>query len=144
MTYTVLKLLHTFGFVAWFVGLIGTTSAQVAVRKAGSADGRVAAWSVVNRLIPFEIAGMIITPLAGLAMAISAGMFKMGFVHTKLLLVVIAVAFNVLLLVMRKKAGAHVTSGGPELGAALKRMAMFQGIATLMLPAAVLAIMFMR
>ncbi|AKU89994.1 CopD family protein [Vulgatibacter incomptus] len=142
--FALLKLLHIFGFIAWFSGLLGTTAAQVAVRKAQSAEGRQAAWSVMNRLVPNEIFGMILTPLAGIALTVHAGMGKLGFVHTKMLLVLIAVVFNVLVIVARKKAAPRIAEGGPELGSALKRMAMFQGIATLMLPAAVVVVMLLR
>lgn len=139
-----LLILHVFGFIAWFVGLLGTTAAQVSVRRAAGAEGRLAAWSAVKRLVPYEIVGMIVTPITGLAIAISVpGMFKMGFVHAKLLLVIIALIFNILLLLKRKDAQRQIAEDGPALEATLKRMAMFQGIATLMLPLAVLAVFLM-
>jgi len=137
-------ILHVFGFIAWFVGLLGTTAAQVSVRKATGADGRAAAWSAVKRLAPYEVVGMIVTPITGLAMAILIpGMFKMGFVHAKLSLVIVALICNILLLKKRKDAAHQIAEDGPALDATLKRMAMFQGIATLMLPLAVLAVFLM-
>lgn len=140
----VLKILHVFGFIAWFTGLLGTTAAQVGVRKAKDREGRIAAWAVMQRLVPYEIAGMIVTPGTGLALAIGGGMFRQGFVHIKILLVVVALIFNILLFVKRKDAKVALAEDGPALGASLKRMAAFQGIATLMLPLAVLVLFLFR
>jgi len=143
-TFYLIKLVHTFGFVAWFVGLLGTTAAQVVARKATTRDGRLAAWSVVKRLSPFEVIGLIVTPLAGAALAANGGMFKLAFVHTKLLLVVIAVVFNLLVIAKRRQVGAQLEADAGDVSASMKRLAMFHGIATLMLPLAILAVFLMR
>lgn len=143
-TFSLLKLVHTFGFVAWFVGLLGTTAAQVAARKAPGREGRQAAWSVVKRLSPFEVIGLVVTPLAGIGVAATGGMFKLGFVHTKLLLVVIAVVFNLLVIAKRRQVGKQIEADSGDLQPAMKRLAMFHGIATLMLPLAIAAVYLMR
>lgn len=140
----VLKIFHVFGFAAWFTGLLGTTAAQVGVRKAQDREGRIAAWGVMERLVPYEIVGMVLAPATGIALAIVGGLFKQGFVHAKLLLIVIALIFNILLLLKRRDAKVALAEDTPALGAALKRMAAFQGIATLMLPLAVLALYILR
>ena len=143
-TFSLIKLVHTFGYVAWFVGLLGTTAAQVAARKATTRDGRLAAWSVVKRLSPFEVIGLVVTPVAGIALAMAGGMFKLGFVHTKLLLVVIAVVFNLLVIAKRRQVGAQLEADAADASASMKRLAMFHGIATLMLPLAILAVFLMK
>lgn len=143
-TFSLLKLFHTFGFVFWFVGLLGTTAAQVAARKAQGREGRIAAWSVTKRLEPFEWIGLVVTPLTGIALAVVGGMFKLGFVHAKLLLVVFAVVFNLLTIAKRRQIGAQIGAEGADVSAGMKRLAMFQGIATLMLPLAILAVYFLR
>ncbi|HWV38730.1 MAG TPA: hypothetical protein VN033_09680 [Vulgatibacter sp.] len=143
-TFSLLKLFHTFGFVSWFVGLLGTTAAQVATRKVQGREGRLAAWSVTRRLEPFEWIGLAVTPLTGIALAVVGGMFKLGFVHAKLALVLIAVFFNLMTIAMRRKVGMQLEGEGADVSAGMKRLAMFQGIATLMLPLAVLAVYFLR
>ena len=143
------RLLHFFGFVFWFVGLLGTTSAQVAARKARDPEARRGAWAVVRRLQPMEIVGMILTPLSGiwLTKTVYGGLFGSSppFVHIKLLLVIIAVVFNVLVIVKRRKAETALLAGdhGGFL-AALRTISIFEGIATLMLPAAIVVVVVLK
>lgn len=142
------RLVHTFGFISWFVGLLATTGTQVAARKAPDAPGRQVAWASMRRFVPYEIVGMILTPIGGLALAktIYGSFMPKGaiFVHIKLLLVIVAVIMNVLLLLQRKKTEPLVAEGGAPFAKSLKRMAMFQGIATLMLPLAVVVVIVLR
>ena len=102
------KLLHTFGFIAWFVGLLATTGLQVVARKAGDATARQTAWASLRRFVPYEIVGMVLTPISGLFLARTAyGAFippKVIFVHIKLLLVFLAVIGNILLFRLRARA----------------------------------------
>lgn len=141
------RLVHTFGFIAWFVGLLGTTAAQVGVRKASDLQARQSAWAVLKRLTPYEFIGMVLTPVGGVFLTVTTyGHLFRGspsFVHIKLLLVLIALVGNVLLVVMRKKAEGLL--GDPAaLTPTLKRMSMVQGITTLMLPLAVLAVIIVK
>lgn len=137
------RLIHTFGFIAWFVGLLGTTAAAVAARKAVDVSGRRAAWSVLKRLVPYEMVGLVLTPLGGIALAIFiyGHLFRgtPAFVHIKLLLVIIAVIGNVVLIGLRKKAEAQLDDPA-AVTPTLKRIAMVQGITTLMLPIAVIVV----
>lgn len=140
------KLVHTFGFIAWFAGLLATTTAQVVARKAPDAGARRTAWSLMRRYVPLEIVGMIATPIGGLltTWAKYGSFFPKGviFVHIKLLLVILAVIGNGVLLAQRKKATPLLESGGAPWNSALKRIAMVQGITTLMLPLAVIVVLW--
>lgn len=141
------RLVHTFGFIAWFVGLLGTTAAQVGVRKASDPQSRRSAWAVLKRLTPYEMVGMVLTPIGGVFLTIATyGHLFRGspsFVHIKLLLVLIALVGNILLVVMRKKAEA-LLDDPTALTPTLKRMSMVQGITTLMLPVAVLVVIVIK
>ena len=146
------KLAHAFGWALWFAGLLGTAAAQVATRRAQDPAGRNAAWSVVRRLQGLEIAGMILTPSSGFVLAFLlggglSGMFTnptLRFVHWKLALVAVALVLNVAVALQRQPLTPLVTAGGPELDRRLKRLAMLHGIATLMLPIAVVVVIAMR
>jgi len=142
------RLAHFFGFICWFVGLLGTTAAQVGVRKATDVPTRRAAWAVLERLQPYEIIGLILTPISGLLLTVSmyGHVFKgsPAFVHIKLLLVIVAAVLNVLLLVMRKKAKTMLQTDMPGLEGRLKRLSMIQGMATLMLPVAVIVVVWFK
>lgn len=150
--YAWFKLAHAFGWAIWFAGLLGTAAAQVATRRAGSPEGRIAAWSVVRRLQGLEIAGMILTPASGLILgSVVAGGFAamftnpaLRFVHVKLGLVAVALVLDVWTIGQRQQLPPFVAAGGPELDRRLKRLAMFHGIATLMLPAAVFVVIGMK
>lgn len=143
------RLLHFFGFVFWFVGIIGTTSAQIAARKAPDPEARRGAWAVVRRLQVQEIIGMVLTPLAGIFLTISVyGHLFRGspiFVHIKLLLVIFAVGLNLVMIGWRRKAEARLL-GGDQAGftAWLKKIAMVQGIATLLLAASIFVVVFIK
>lgn len=142
------KLLHTFGFISWFVGLLATTGTQVTARKAPDASGRQVAWAAMRRFVPYEVFGMVVTPISGLFLAkVLYGAFippKVVFVHIKLSLVLVALVANVLLLLQRTRTEPLVAEGGPAFQKGIRRMAMFQGIATLMLPVAVIVVIAMR
>jgi uncharacterized membrane protein len=142
------RLVHTFGFISWFVGLLATTGTQVAARKAPDASGRQVAWASMRRFVPYEIVGMILPPIGGLLVAktVYGSFMPKGvlFVHIKLLLVIIAIVMNVLLLIQRAKAEPLVAEGGAPFAKSLKRMAMFQGIATMMLPLAVVVVILLK
>lgn len=141
------RLVHTFGFIAWFVGLLGTTAAQVGVRKAADASSRRSAWAVLKRLTPYELIGMVLTPTGGVFLTITTygHLFKgtPSFVHIKLLLVLIALIGNIILVVMRKKAAAMLDDSA-ALTPMLKKMSALQGITTLMLPIAVLVVIIIK
>lgn len=150
--YVLWKLLHVFGFVAWFIGLVGSTSTAAAARRAGTPEARTAAWNAGRALWANEIVGMVLTPTSGLALgAIMAGGFgamfttpTLAFVHWKLLLVLVALVGNVILFRLRGRFAAALATGGPELDRAGARMAMVQGITTLMLPVAVVVVVVMK
>jgi uncharacterized membrane protein len=139
------RLVHIFGFIFWFTGLIGTTAAQVATRKAPDSEARRGAWAVVRRLQMWEIIGMVLTPIGGIFLTTTmyGHLFRgtPAFVHIKLLLVVIGVVLNIVLISQRKKAEARLLAGDQAgFASLLKRMAMIQGIATLTLPAAIFVV----
>jgi len=142
------KLLHTFGFVAWFVGLLSTTGLQVFARKAQDATARQTAWAALRRFVPYEVVGMILTPISGLFLAKTIyGAFvppKVIFVHIKLTLVLLAVIGNLVLFRMRPRAALLAPDGGPAYDRALRRIAAVQGITTLMLPLAVIVVIIFR
>jgi uncharacterized membrane protein len=150
--YGLFKLVHALGWSLWLAGLLGTAAAQVATRRAGNADGRIAAWSVVRRLQGLEIAGMILTPASGLVLGtvLSGGFAAMftnpalRFVHVKLGLVAVALVLNVATILKRQELPPFVAAGGPDLDRRLKRLAMLHGIATLMLPAAIVTVIGMK
>ncbi|WP_373046111.1 hypothetical protein [Vulgatibacter sp.] len=143
------RLVHTFGFILWFIGLFGTTAAQVAARKAADPAARRGAWTVVRRLQPFEIVGMILTPLGGIFLTTSIyGHLFAGtpaFVHIKLLLVIIAFVLNLVVIVKRRQVEERITAGDDAgFTKGVKRLAMLEGIATLMLPAAVVVVVVIK
>ena len=142
------RLVHFFGFICWFVGLLGTTAAQVGVRKAGDVPARRAAWAVLKRLQPYEIIGLVLTPIGGILLTttIYGSLFKgtPAFVHIKLVLVIVAFVLNLVILGMRARAEPLLQTDGPVLAGKLKRINMLQGIATLMLPAAVIVVIAMK
>jgi uncharacterized membrane protein len=150
--YAFWKLLHVFGFVAWFIGLVGSTSTAAAARRAPSAEARLTAWNAGRRLWLNEKIGMVLTPISGLMLGVVlAGGFgemftspALRFVHIKLTLVILALIGNLLLLRQRTRVAAALEAGGPELEAAFKRMAMMQGITTMMLPIAVFVVVLMK
>lgn len=146
------KLVHAFGWALWFAGLLGTAAAQAATRRAGTAEGRSSAWSVVRRLQGLELAGMILVPISGLALGylLSGGfgaMFRnpaLGFIHVKLTLVAVALVLGVAAILKRQAMPPFLAAGGPELDRRLRRLAMLHGIATLMIPASVITVILMR
>ena len=143
------RLLHIFGFIFWFVGLMGTTSAQAAAKRAPDAEARRGAWSVVKRLQPWEIVGLVLTPISGIFLTVTVyGHLFRGspsFVHIKLLLAIVAAVLNIVVIVLRKKADARLATGdAPGFAQALKPVNIMQGIATLMLPLAVLAVVIIK
>jgi uncharacterized membrane protein len=150
--YGLFKLIHAFGWSIWLAGLLGTAAAQVATRRAGSAEGRSAAWSVVRRLQGLEIAGMILVPSSGLILGtVLAGGFAamftnplLRFVHVKLGLVAVALVLDVATILKRQELPPFLAAGGPEFDRRLKRLAMLHGIATLMLPLAVFTVIAMK
>lgn len=150
--YALFKLTHAFGWALWFAGLLGTAAAQVATRRAADADGRAGAWSVVRRLEGLEIAGMVLAGPSGfvLAFLLGGGLYGMftnpalRFVHWKLLFVALALVVNVAVVLRRQTLAPLVPAGGPEFDRALGRLAILQGIATLMIPAAVIAVIVIR
>ena len=143
------RLVHTFGFIFWFTGLIGTTAAQVAARKAPDSEARRGAWAVVRKLQIWEIVGLVLTPIGGIFLTTTTyGHLFRGtpaFVHIKLLLVIIAVVLNIVVILQRKKAEARLLAGDQAgFTGIIKRVAMLQGIATLMLPAAVFVVILIK
>lgn len=142
------KLLHTFGFIAWFVGLLATTGLQVLARKAGDATARQTAWASIRRFVPYEIAGMVLTPISGLMLAWTIyGAFiprTVIFVHIKLLLVLLALVGNLVLLRLRSRAAPLAAEGGPAYDKSMRGLAALQGITTLMLPLAVIVVIVLR
>jgi len=142
------RLLHIFGFIFWFVGLLGTTAAQVAAKRAPDAEARRGAWSVVQRLQPWEIAGLVLTPIAGifLTVTIYGHLFRgsPAFVHIKLLLALVAAVLNIVVIVLRKRPAAQLGADAATFGRALKPVNILEGIATLMLPLAVLAVVIIK
>ena len=73
------RLLHIFGFIFWSVGLLGTTAAQVAAKRAPDTEARRGAWSVVKRLQPWEIVGLVLTPLSGIFLTITV--YGLSLIH---------------------------------------------------------------
>ena len=150
--YALLKLAHAFGWALWFAGLLGTAAGQVATRRARDAEGRAGAWSVVRRLQGLEVAGMVLTAPSGFFLAYVlggglSGMFTnpaLRFVHYKLLFVAVALVLNVAVILKRQAMAPELAAGGPALDRSLKRLAMLHGIATLMIPAAVIAVIVIR
>lgn len=142
------KLLHTFGFIAWFVGLLSTTGLQVVARKAGDATARQTAWASIRRFVPYEVVGMVLTPLSGLLLAHAFyGAFiprTVIFIHIKLLLVLLAVAGNLALFRLRSRAAPLSAEGGPAYDKAMRHLAAMQGITTIMLPLAVIVVIVLR
>jgi|SRR5690606_2728221 len=143
------RLLHFFGFVFWFTGLLGTTSAQVAARKAPDPEARRGAWAVVRRLQAMEYVGLVLTPLSGVFLTVSTyGHLFRGsppFVHVKLLLVVVAVVLNLAVIARRRKAETALLAGDHAgFAAALRTISILEGIATLMLPAAIVVVVVMK
>lgn len=142
------KLLHVFGFVAWFVGLLSTTGLQVMARKAGDPVARQTSWATLRRFVPYEIMGMVLTPISGLFLALTLyGALippKVIFVHIKLLLVFLALVGNLFLFRLRKKAAPLAADGGPAYDKAMRRLAAVQGITTIMLPLAVIVVVVLR
>lgn len=143
------RLVHVFGFIFWFVGLLGTAGAQVAARKAPDLAGRRGAWSVVRRLQPWEIVGLVLAPVGGifLTVGVYGHLFRgsPAFVHIKLLLAAFAIVCNLLAIAARRKASERL-GNGDEAGflAALKKANMFTGMATQMLPIAVIVVIAMK
>jgi hypothetical protein len=150
--YGAFKLVHAFGWALWFAGLLGTAAAQVATRRAAEAAARSGAWSVVRRLQGLEVAGMVLVPLSGFVLAYLLGgslegMFTnptLRFVHWKLALVAVALVLNVVVVLERQAVPPLLAAGGPPLDRRLVRLAMIHGIATLMIPAAVVVVIAMR
>jgi hypothetical protein len=150
--FALFRILHFVGFTSWLIGLVGSTSTAAAARRGATAEARLTAWNAGKRLWGNEIVGMVLTPLGGLVQgALLAGGFaamfrtpSLAFVHWKLLLVIVALAGNLVLFRMRRRVGGLLQAGGPELEAAYKPMAMVQGITTLMLPAALLVVVLMK
>lgn len=142
------RLLHFFGFIFWFTGLLGTTAAQVAAKRAPDVEARRGAWSVVKRLQPWEIAGLVITPIAGILLTVATyGQLFRGtppFVHIKLTLAIIAAVLNLVVIARRKRAEAQLGADAATFGNALKPVNILEGIATLMLPIAVLVVVIMK
>jgi len=142
------KLLHTFGFVAWFVGLLGTFGLLGLASRAGDPVARQTAWAGVRRFVPYEVAGMILTPISGLFLARTIyGAFlppKVVFVHIKLTLVLLALVGNLALLGMRKKAALLAPDGGPAYGRTVRAVTVVQALTTLMLPLAVFVVIIFR
>ena len=150
--YGAFKLVHSFGWALWFAGLLGTAAAQVATRRARDAAARTGAWSVVHRLQGLELAGMVLVPISGFVLAYFLGgslegMFTnppLRFVHWKLLLVAVALVLNVVVMLQRQAVPPLLVDGGPPLDRRLVRLSMFHGIATLMLPVAVVVVIAAR
>lgn len=144
--YAIWKLLHVFGFVAWFVGLLATTGLQVVARKAEDPLARQTCWAGLRRFTPYELVGMVLTPVSGIALALTVygSVFPRGatFVHIKILLVLLAVIGNVVVFRLRGRAAPLAADGGPAYDKAMRRLAMVQGLATLMLPLAVIVVVF--
>lgn len=142
------KLLHIFGFVAWFVGLLATFGLLGLAAKAADPVARQTTWAGIRRFYPYEIAGMILVPISGLLLAKTLyGAFippKVVFVHVKLTLVLLAVAGNLALLGMRKRAALLAPDGGPAYGRTLRVVAVVQTLTTLMLPLAVIVVIIFR
>lgn len=142
--YSLAKLLHFFGFVAWFVGLLATTGVQVMARKAGDAVARQTSWATLRRFVPYEIVGMVLTPLSGVLLAATLGVFAAPFVHIKFLLVLIALVGNIVLFRLRARAAPLAAEGGPAYEASMRRIAAVQGVTTAMLPLAVIVVVVLR
>lgn len=143
------RLVHTFGFLFWFAGLIGTTIGQASARRAADVEARRGAWSTVRRFQIWEILGLVLTPLGGLFLAVTiyGHVFRgsPAFVHIKLLLVIIAAVLNVVVILQRRKADALLRAGDQmAFGNALRRIGMLEGMATVMLPAAIFVVMVLK
>ena len=143
------RLVHTFGFLFWFAGLIGTTVGQASARRAADVEARRGAGAPVRRFQIWEILGLVLTPLGGifLTLTIYGHLFRgsPAFVHIKLLLVIIAAVLNIVVIVKRKKADELLRAGDQmAFGHALRRIGMLEGIATVMLPAAIFVVMFIK
>jgi hypothetical protein len=68
----------------------------------------------------------------------------MRFVHAKLVLAIVAAVLNLVVVRRRARLAAAVATGGPELDRGLGRLAMLHGLATMMLPLAIVTVFLWR
>ena len=112
--YLWLKVVHVLAIISWMVGLLYLPRLFVYHAEAGPTSAQAATFVTMERRLMrgIMLPAMIVVWITGIWLAVQGGWFKFGWLHAKLLLVLILSGVHGYLSVERKKlaAGTSVRS----------------------------------
>ena len=108
MVYLWVKVVHILAVVSWMVGMLYMPRLFVYHAEAGPGSPQAATFAVMERRLQKAIMlpALIVTWLSGLWLAYSGAWYKAGWLHGKLLLVVLLTGVHGFLAAERKKLAA--------------------------------------
>ncbi len=112
MGYLWLKAVHILAVISWMVGMLYMPRLFVYHAEAGAGSPQAATFQVMERRLQKAIMlpALIVTWLTGLWLAYSGGFFKAGWLHGKLLLVVLLTGVHGYLAAERKRLAAGTST----------------------------------
>ncbi len=110
--YLWLKSLHVLAMVSWMVGLLYLPRLFVYHVEAGTGSPQAATFITMERRLmrAIMLPAIIVVWITGIWLAVQGGWFKAGWLHAKLLLVVLLSGLHGYLSVERKKLAAGTSS----------------------------------